>query len=118
MDFSLSTWMMIAFVAGILLSMWKLAPFLSTKTLPDDDNTPEAREELLQIVLDSIKNGEASMTLNELFERITTHEAFDKEHFWRFNPNKLQNLLEYYYTQNPHLNSIEEIYNELNRKHP
>ena len=111
MGISLSTWMIIAFVAGMALSIWKLYPFLTTKTLEDDDNTPEAKEALLNVVLDTIKQHGPSLTLNELYIRTKEHPSFDKEHFWRFNPNKLKHLLDEYYMKHSDINSIEDIYN-------
>ena len=114
MGFETSTWMMIAFVLGMIFSVWKLYPFLATKTLADDDNTPEAREKLLGIVLETIKGAHPTISLNELFEKVKEHPKFDKEHFWRFNPNKLKHLLEYHYAKNPSVNSIEDIYKAQN----
>ena len=114
MNFDTSTWMMIAFIVGMVLSVWKLYPFLTTKTLPDDDNTPQAKEKLLTIVIDTIARSDATITLNELYEKVREHESFDKEHFWRFNPNKLKHLLEYYYSKHPEINSIADIYNHEN----
>ena len=85
---------MIVFIFAFIISMWKISPFLQTRTLVDDDTTPEAQAELLKLVLKHLGN-EDKKTVNtkELLERIKNDEGFNKEHFWRFNQNKLNQLL-------------------------
>jgi hypothetical protein len=38
------------------------------------------------------------------------HPDFDHEHFWRFNPNKLNNLIVRYFLKHPHASTLEHIY--------
>ncbi|QOP40632.1 hypothetical protein [Sulfurimonas marina] len=114
MDLNTSTFMLIFFIGLFLISFWKIYAFLPNEQLSDDDNTPEAKAELLKIVLKVIQNSKPSLTLNELYEKVKNDESFDREHFWRFNPNKLHHLLQYYYAKHPDTQSIEDIYKKLN----
>ena len=93
----IETIMIIAFAVALIISIWKIYVFLPKKQLEDDDTTKEATEKLTDITIRSIiegheKNG--SMTHKELFEHISSHKDFDKEHFWRFNQNRLNQLCE------------------------
>jgi hypothetical protein len=114
MEISTSTLMLIFFIGLFLISIWKIYAFLPNEQLPDDDNTPEAKEELLEIVLKVIKESRSTITLNELYEKVKKEENFDSKHFWRFNPNKLHHLLGEYYAKHPDTQSIEDIYKKLN----
>lgn len=92
----LSTIMMILFIVAFIISMWKIYPFLQTTTLQDDDTTPQAQEELLKIILKYVDTNEKEMDTidtKELLEKIKNDKDFDKEHFWRLNQNKLNNIL-------------------------
>jgi hypothetical protein len=115
MDISLSTWMMTAFVIGMILSIWKIYPFLVNRTLEDDDTGEDSYEYLLAIMHKVLQDEEKVPSAKELHEKMTAHEDFDKEKFWRFNLNKLNQLLFKHYAQNPHLNSIEDIHKEVKR---
>ncbi len=94
MDFDFSTWMMIFFVILLSVSMYKVYAFLPNKALKDDDKTKESQEELEAIILKIIKSKNNDLTRTELFELVKNDEDFDKEHFWRFNLNRLNHLLE------------------------
>jgi hypothetical protein len=113
MEISTSTWMMIAFVAGTALSIWKMYPFLVNRTLEDDDTGEEAHEYLVSHMCQVLKECKETPDVKELHEKMLAHEAFEKEKFWRFNLNKLNQLLNLHYANNPHLNSIEDIHKEL-----
>ena len=113
MEISTSTWMMIAFVAGTALSIWKMYPFLVNRTLEDDDTGEDAHEYLVAHMCQVLKECQKIPEVKELHEKMVEHEAFEKERFWRFNLNKLNQLLNLHYAKHPHLNSIEDIYNEL-----
>ncbi|WP_345980850.1 hypothetical protein [Sulfurimonas sp. HSL3-2] len=106
--------MMAGFILFLVLSLWKVYKFLPNKQLEDDDNTIESIEQLTCIMLAVIKNYDTPPTHNELFIAITEHNDFDKEHFWRFNQNKLNNLLLKYYAKN-NLTSIDDIHNKLSQ---
>lgn len=93
MDLDFSTWMMIAFVILLSVTMYKVYAFLPNKALEDDDTTKESQEELEAIILKIIKNKGDDLTNNELFELVKNDVDFDKEHFWRFNQNRLNQLL-------------------------
>jgi len=108
-----STWMMIAFVVGTGLSIWKMYPFLVNKTLEDDDTGADAHQYLVSHMHTVLKELESIPDAKELFEKMVAHEAFDKERHWRFNLNKLHQLLNRHYAENPHLESIEDIHKEL-----
>ncbi|WP_415251750.1 hypothetical protein [Sulfurimonas sp.] len=89
-----STLMMIVFIFAFIISIWKIYPFLQTRTLADDDTTLEAQAELVKFVLKHLGD-EDKETVNtkELLEKIKNDTDFNKEHFWRFNQNKLNQLL-------------------------
>lgn len=106
--------MMAAFILFLGLSLWKVYKFLPNKQLEDDDNTEESIEQLTSIMLDVLKNFDNVPTHNELFSAMINHNDFDKDHFWRFNQNKLHNLLLKYYAKND-LTSIDEIYNKISK---
>jgi hypothetical protein len=114
MDVSLSTWMLLAFVIGMILSIWKLWAFMPNKQLKDDDTTQASQNELLQLILKVIKQSDGSLNEKELYEKVTGDTAFDKEHFWRFNENKLKQLLNIHYIKNPDTKSIKDIHKSLN----
>ena len=115
MDISLSTWMMIAFVAGMILSIWKMYPFLVNRTLEDDDTGEDSHTHLVAIMQKVLQDEKKAPSVEELYEKITKHEDFDKEKFWRFNLNKLNQLLFKHYAKHPHLNSIEDIHKEAKK---
>jgi len=114
MEISLSTWMMVAFVAFMIAGIWKIYAFLPTKELEDDDRKEEAEHELLVLMLKVIREHEGELSPKELFFSIQEDETFNSKLFWRFNHNRLNQLLQAYYIQNPNTDSIETIYKELN----
>jgi len=114
MELSLSSWMMIAFLVGLGLSAWKMYQFMPTKQLKDDDTTPQAQTELMDLLMKTIKNSHADLTEKELYAMVIEDEEFDKEHFWRFNENKLRQLLHKYYAKHPDTQSIKDIHKKLN----
>ncbi len=116
MEISTSTWMMIAFIAGTALSIWKMYPFLVNRTLEDDDTGEDAHEALVEHMHTVLKELSEVPNAQELFEKMTAHPQFDKERFWRFNLNKLNQLLNIHYVKHPHLSSIEDIYKEIHQK--
>jgi len=114
----LETGMMIAFVAALLLSIWKLYAFFPKKRLPDDDTTPESVEELNSIMMKCIIDGhdkQGNLTHEELFIFMKKDAKFDEKHFWRFNQNRLNQLLNNHYINNPHHTSLLEIYETLKK---
>jgi len=116
MDISLSTWMMIAFVAGMVLSIWKMYPFLVNRTLEDDDTGEDAHNYLVELMHKVLKEEESPPDAKSLHEKMTAHEDFDSERFWRFNLNKLNQLLFLHYANHPHLSSIEDIHQEVKKE--
>jgi membrane protein implicated in regulation of membrane protease activity len=48
MEISTSTWMMVAFIAGSALSIWKMYPFLVNRTLEDDDTGEDSYNHLVE----------------------------------------------------------------------
>ncbi|MCK4737108.1 MAG: hypothetical protein KAT10_01005 [Sulfurimonas sp.] len=105
--------MMIFFIIAVVVSMWKIYAFLPNKQLADDDTTKESQEELINLMLKVIKDSSGDIDINELFVKIETDEDFDNERYWRFNLNKLNQLLNKYYLQNPNAKSISDIYKNL-----
>lgn len=112
MEFNTSTLMMIFFIIFLVISIWKIYAFLPNKELPDDDTTDEAKKELTNIVLHTIKKSDGTLSLDELFIKIEESEEFDSQKYWRFNKNRLKQLLNTYYIEHSHINSIEDIYKD------
>lgn len=113
MEFDTSTWMMIFFIIFLVISIWKIYAFLPNKKLPDDDTTEDAKKELLNIVLNSIKNSDGTLNIDELFIKIEQSDEFDSQKYWRFNKNRLHQILNAYYIEHPHTKSIEDIYKNI-----
>lgn len=113
MELDTSTWMMLFFVFFLVLSIWKIYAFLPNKQLVDDDTTKSSQEELLKIILKVIKENEGELNSTQLFEKIKDDENFDKKHFWRFNQNRLNQLLNYYHLENTKTKTIKDIYHDL-----
>ena len=109
MELDTSTIMMILFIILLVASIWKIYAFLPNKALDDDDTTEVSQEELLELVLHVIKKSDENISSAELSEKIKSDEKFDKKHFWRFNLNKLNQLLNHYYIEHPDVQSIKEI---------
>ena len=113
MEFETSTLMMIFFIIILVVSLWKIYAFLPNEQLADDDKTKESQEELTNLVLQVIKNTNADISLSELFQKVKSDESFDEKHYWRFNQNRLNQLLNNYYIKHPHINNIADIYKEI-----
>ncbi|MFT7005448.1 MAG: hypothetical protein ACJAWW_002823 [Sulfurimonas sp.] len=113
MEIDISTWMLIFFVVLFSVSIWKVYILIPNKQLADDDTTKEAQEELLKLVLKVIKQSDGELNHSQLFENIKNDEGFDGQRFWRFNQNKLNQLLDYYHLQNPNTSCIKDIYHNL-----
>lgn len=103
--------MMGAFALTLLLSLWKIYKFLPNKQLADDDNTKESLEQLTHIMIEIIQKSPIPLTDQELFDSIKSHKDFDAKHFWRFNENKLHQLLQRYYLLHD-ISSIKEIHEQ------
>lgn len=91
MELDTSTLMMIFFILTFIISIWKIYAFLPNKALADDDTTKESQDELLNIIRKYVNK--ENINSKELLEMVKNDEDFDKEHFWRFNQNKLNQLL-------------------------
>ncbi len=116
MNFSLSTWMMIAFVIGTLLSIWKVYPFLVNRVLKDDDTGEDSHTYLVEHMHKVLKEQKDVPSAKTLHEKMVAHPEFDKERFWRFNENKLNQLLHRYFGENQDMNSIEDIHKYVNKQ--
>ncbi len=90
--------MMAAFIGGLALSLYKVYLFLPQKALADDDTTPESVELLERIMVES---NQAGMSEEALYEQMFTHPEFDSKHFWRFNENRLKQLIAHYRLKEP-----------------
>ncbi len=108
-----STWMLIFFVLLFIISVWKIYAFLPNKPLADDDTTKESQEELLKVILKVIKENKGELSHSELFEKVKSDENFDGKRFWRFNQNRLNQLINYYHLENSHTSCIKDIYHDL-----
>jgi hypothetical protein len=116
---SIQTMMILGFVVVTALSLWKLYHFMPTKPLPDDDSDEASKEELTHLMLTVIEQQhtpEKPLDEKRLFEQMIAHETFDKEHYWRFNPNKLNQLLNRYYLHHPDTGSLPAIYEKITKE--
>ena len=104
--------MMGAFLVALALSVWKVYKFMPNKQLEDDDTTPESVEKLTFIMIDILQESSNALSHQELFIAMKSHSDFDSKHFWRFNENRLQQLLLKYYHQH-NLTSIQEIHKKI-----
>ncbi|MDX1296311.1 MAG: hypothetical protein R3302_08585 [Sulfurimonadaceae bacterium] len=105
--------MMIAFILALGLSLWKLYAFLPNEPLPDDDTTEEALDKLTAVMVKAVVElgaHEQELNLQTLYVAMKAHSDFDHEHFWRFNENKLNNLIVRYFLKHPHASTLEHIY--------
>jgi len=110
--------MMAAFAAALGLSVWKLYAFLPTKALADDDTTPAAQEVLHTLMLccaAELAACDEAPTPERLYAAMIAHERFDAERFWRFNPNKLNNLITRHRLRNPHIKDLAHLCEEARR---
>ena len=111
---TIETVMMVAFILALVFSGWKLYAFMPNKPLKDDDTTEHAVEELKSIMYEVIRTGE--LEEETIVARMKDHPKFDREHFWRFNHNRLKQLLERHYLENPHHKRIEHILHSLQKE--
>ncbi len=115
---SVEIMMLIGFISILILTGWKFYHFMPMKPLPDDDSDEASKEELTQLMLTVIKEQhtpENPLDAQALFEYIVKHESFDKNHYWRFNHNKLNQLLSRYYARYPHTGTLPAIYEQITK---
>ena len=110
MELDISGLMLIFFIIFLVISIWKIYAFLPNKELADDDTTEESKKDLTNIMLTIIKDSDGTLSIDELFVKIQEYEDFNSEKYWRFNKNRLNQLLNTYYTEYPNTKSIEDIY--------
>ncbi len=107
--------MMLAFILALGLSFWKLYMFMPNKPLADDDTTKESIEELTHLLYKNMSVIEVPLLDNKsLYESIISDNNFDKKHFWRFNENRLHQLLEQQYLKY----NITDTSDEFSNPHP
>ena len=110
MDIDTSTWMMIFFLISLVVSIWKIYAFLPNKELEDDDRNEESHNELKSLMLHIIQETEGKLDEKELFFTMSKDERFNSELFWRFNLNRLKQLLHNYYMEFENVSTIKDIY--------
>jgi hypothetical protein len=103
--------MMVAFILALVFSGWKLYAFIPNKPLRDDDQTASSVQELKRIMYEVIHAGE--LEEESIFTKMKDHPKFDREHFWRFNQNRLRQLLQNHFLEHPGHKSIEHIHHHL-----
>ena len=112
MEISTSTWMLIFFILFLVMSIWKIWAFLPNKQLADDDKTENSENELKSLMMKVIRENRGEIDEKELFLLMSKDESFNSELFWRFNLNRLRQILNVYYMQNPTTQDIKGIYLE------
>ena len=110
MELDTSTWMMILFIVLLIISVWKIYAFLPNKELEDDDTTQDSQDELTNLMIKVIQKNNGDIDAKMLYVKMLEDESFDSEHFWRFNHNRLNQLLNRYYALNKDIDSIKDIY--------
>ena len=103
--------MMLAFLLALGLSGWKLYAFIPNESLDDDDTNATSVKELKAIMYDVISDGE--LDEQRIITKMKEHPAFDHAHFWRFNHNRLKQLLNAHFLDFPHHENIEHIFKHL-----
>ena len=93
MEFSTENLMMLFFLLTLSISLFKIYPFLQTKTLKDDDRTDKAEKKLKELMLKVIDENDENLKRDELFLKMKEDKDFDSKLFWRFNKNRLNHLL-------------------------
>ncbi len=107
---TLETGMITAFVIALIVSLWKVYALLPNKPLQDDDRTDEINLLLHSIMVESIVKYGSNISVKELFEYMRRHHKFDQKRLWRFNINRLNQLLTEHHLRHPNQQSIAEIY--------
>jgi hypothetical protein len=111
LDIDIQDLMLLFFIALFIISVWKIYAFLPNEQLKDDDHTKESIKELESLMLDSIKSLHVKnipLKNSNIYNEIVSNKNFDKKHYWRFNQNRLNHLLNEYMFKNK-ISSIEEI---------
>ncbi len=116
MEISTATWMMVAFITALIFTIWKIYPFLINQTLEDDDTKEDSYDYLIEHMHKVLKDLEETPDEKALYKLMISHKDFNKERFWRFNLNKLKQLLFRYYGENPHLNSLKHIHQAVQER--
>jgi len=115
LDLSIETLMMIFFVLALVFSSWKFYAFMPTKKLEDDDTDTRSKLELEHLMLAAIikaYDADEKKMLHKLFEAIQADTNFDKEHYWRFNTNRLNQLIQAYLLNHPNCHTLHDIYHQ------
>ena len=113
MTFDTQTLMATFFILLLAVSFYKIRQFIPLEQLDDDDTTDESQNDLEHLMLKVIKNNNGNLTNISLFEKMLEDDDFESQRFWRFNHNKLNQLLNRYYIKNPDAQSIMEIYEKV-----
>lgn len=103
--------MMGTFILALGFSGWKLYAFIPNGPLEDDDTDGASVKELKTIMYDVIADGE--LDEQRILTKMKAHPEFDQQHFWRFNQNRLRQLLKAHFLDFPHHETIEHIYKYL-----
>jgi len=94
---SVENLMMFFFIVALVISIWKIYVFLPTKPLEDDDTTKEATDELINLLHVSIKylcSKNKALNSEAIFTTMINQPLFDSTKFWRFNQNRLNQLIQ------------------------
>lgn len=111
--FDTQTIMSVFFILLLAISLYKIRQFLPQEQLADDDTTEESQNNLEYLMIRVIQKNYGNLDNISLFEKMIEDEDFENERFWRFNHNKLNQLLNRYYIKNPDAQSIMEIYEKI-----
>ncbi len=108
---SLQTVMFIVFILAFCLAIYKIYKFFPTEALADDDTDRASLDELTDLMIRVIcEHNNSNLNSKQIADLMIAHRDFDSEHFWRFNQNRLNQLLTRYYLTHTDADSIEDIY--------
>ena len=105
--------MMVAFILALGFSGWKLYVFMPSEPLEDDDMNKVSTQALKTMMYDVIAKG--TFEKEAIVKKMQSHSMFEQKHFWRFNLNRLNQLLNSHYIEYPHHNSVKDIHKHLNK---
>ena len=115
MELDTSTIMMEFFIILLVLSIWKIYAFLPNKQLEDDDSTEDAQDNINKVLLLVIIEHHGKLNVDELLIKMQEHKDFDNQKHWRFNKNKLNQLLNNYYLTHSDTHNIKDIYRNITK---
>lgn len=106
---NLQTIMMVSFLLAAALGMYKFYVLFEKQDSSGVD-IKTIENELAEIVEAVLKEGEVEKSA--LYDAVISHERFDKERYWNFNQNRLNQVLDLLYIRYK-VGEFEELVSKL-----